>query len=209
MRVDVVQHECTLSFEILLFSRSLAHSVPQWRIVADGWRSASLCAVERWLQKLAISQVWSSKISSCQKQTAAWRHATSGFDASLHFSGRMPTCTRLVSPSASWFAWWTTCGMRCRDSGQIRIGNQSKPQTTGKVCNSRSVRSHLSCRTLCEIFGKMPAETTLIIVCVIFAWNVWCSGKSCKILSPQQPRFFWDKEISLPCVPFGLRSWSH
>lgn len=29
MRVDVVEHECTLSFEIPLFSRSLAHSVPQ------------------------------------------------------------------------------------------------------------------------------------------------------------------------------------
>lgn len=28
VRVDVVEHECTLSFEIPLFSRSLAHSVP-------------------------------------------------------------------------------------------------------------------------------------------------------------------------------------
>lgn len=29
MRVDVVEHERTLSFEIPLFSRNLAHSVPQ------------------------------------------------------------------------------------------------------------------------------------------------------------------------------------
>ena len=116
--------------------------------MTDGWRSTILWPEETWLQKLAISKGWSSKICSFQKQIIAYPFL--GIPVSMPMVRVSGVVDEKVSvPFQKAIAWKHAMSGKPVPCG-ISLGGS---RATGKLCNKRSMQISLELLHACGMNG--------------------------------------------------------